>query len=124
MVIFSFRSGNHGSHLRMSSSNFSLPCEASKTIANAVNCFETDATWNTVAGVLGIAYSRFAIPYPFEKIRESFLTIPTVQPGLYVLSHFLKMSSIFFKVESGIGCALRSIMQKIISAKDKTNRFN
>ena len=27
-----------------------------------VNCFETEATWKTVDGVIGIAYSSWALP--------------------------------------------------------------
>jgi hypothetical protein len=66
---------------------------------------DTDAMWKIVSSELGILYSRFAIPYPLEKIRESFLTIPTAQPGLFGLFHWSKSVLIFVTMESGNACA-------------------
>jgi hypothetical protein len=40
-----------------------------------------------------------------EKISESFLTIPTAQPGISAVFHFRKRLSIFFIVVSGSDCA-------------------
>ena len=56
------KSGTSGMYSRMSSSRRSLPSSARSTTAMAVNCLETDATWNVEAGVIGMSYSRFAIP--------------------------------------------------------------
>lgn len=35
---------------------------ASSRMAKQVNCLETEATWNTVEGVIGMPYSRCADP--------------------------------------------------------------
>ena len=48
----------------MSSSHDTLPSFTSNSTAMAVKCFETDATWKIDVGVIGIPYSRLAIPYP------------------------------------------------------------
>ena len=54
--------GSSGTYFRTSSSSESLPSSDSSTIPIAVNCFDTDATWNTVRGVIGAGYSSDARP--------------------------------------------------------------
>ena len=71
-----------------------------------------------VEGVLGIEYSRFAIPYPFAKIRESFRTIPTAHPGLFGLSHSANNLFILLMVESGKDCPFNVL----VNSREAINR--
>lgn len=55
-------SGKSGMYLRTSSSSESRSRWARSRMLIAVNCLETDAAWNTDAGVMGTPSSRFAAP--------------------------------------------------------------
>ena len=56
------KSGTSGTWVRMSSSHEARPSFTSSSTAMAVKCLETEATWKTDRGVMGIPYSRLAIP--------------------------------------------------------------
>ena len=54
--------GISGTYFRTLSPTRTFPCWTSRSTAAPVNCFDTEASSNVVAPVIGVRFARFAIP--------------------------------------------------------------
>jgi len=103
----------------MLSSNANLPLSWSNNIEKDVNCLETDARLKIVEGVLGISYSRLAIPKAFLYTTSSFCRTRTEAPGVSGPSHLENILSILDEIEaelfSSLVCACKELRQKIVN---------
>jgi hypothetical protein len=74
-------SGTSGTYRRIGSSQETRPSFTSSSTAMAVKCLDTDATWKTECGVMGIPNSRFAMPYPRSQTGAPRRMTEGAQPG-------------------------------------------